>query len=326
MNESAFPRDGSAVASADFNGDGFTDVLVTGAASVFDDDAYLWKNTSNTNNWLRVRLHGTISNTWGIGASVTVISDYPPTDTPTEAQCLAAAMSLDARRQEVLGGSHNQNSIELEFGLGTRPLEVAQADCVIVSWPKSGLKRAYPRIGVNNLLEVAEDNPTTVVTSIAPSFGTTAGGTAATITGFLFKTGATVSFGGIAASVGSIHGSYPCPDTADPTPCFHFIDVTTPAHSAGAVDVTVANPSSTPGTLTAGYSYIAPGTTINLSVDKDPASNGVKLTWVDIGQGRYRVRRATGPTPADFSAGFQTIVTGTQYIDAGALGDAQSYY
>jgi NAD(P)-dependent dehydrogenase (short-subunit alcohol dehydrogenase family) len=59
---------------------------------------------------------------------------------------------------------------------------------------------------------------------------------------------------------------------------------------------------------------------------KDAVSNGVKLVWTDIGQGRYRVRRATGPTAADFSAGFQIIVTGTQFVDAGVLGSSQSYY
>ena len=67
-----------------------------------------------------------------------------------------------------------------------------------------------------------------VITSIAPGDGSTTGGTAVTITGTGFVAGATVAFGGIAATGVSV---------ADAT----SITATTPAHAAGAVDVVVTN-------------------------------------------------------------------------------------
>ena len=87
--------------------------------------------------------------------------------------------------------------------------------------------------------------PAPTVTSVDPTDGPTAGGTAVTITGTGLVSGATVSFGGLPATVVSVQGD-------------SGIVATTPAHVAGAVDVLVTNPDGQSGTLASGYTYVSP--------------------------------------------------------------------
>mgnify|MGYP003694103587 CR=1 FL=1 len=68
--------------------------------------------------------------------------------------------------------------------------------------------------------------PSPTVSSVAPTSGPIAGGTAITITGTNFVSGATVSVGGTAATGVTVVNST-------------TMTATTPAHSAGAVSVTV---------------------------------------------------------------------------------------
>ena len=82
------------------------------------------------------------------------------------------------------------------------------------------------------------------VTAISPSAGTTAGGTAVTITGTNFLAPATVTLGGTAATAVSV---------VDST----TITATTPPHAAGAVDVVVQSNTQS-ATLTNGYVYSTP--------------------------------------------------------------------
>jgi phosphatidylserine/phosphatidylglycerophosphate/cardiolipin synthase-like enzyme len=84
--------------------------------------------------------------------------------------------------------------------------------------------------------------PAPTVTNVAPNGGSTAGGTSVTITGTGFQAGATVTFGGTAATNVVVSNST-------------TITATTPAHAVGAVDVTVTNPDNQSGTLTGGFSY-----------------------------------------------------------------------
>ncbi len=85
-------------------------------------------------------------------------------------------------------------------------------------------------------------NPAPSVTSISPTSGTTGGGTAITITGTGFLSGAAVSLGGTAATNVVIVSST-------------SITATTPAHAAGSVNVVVTNSDNQSATLTNGYSY-----------------------------------------------------------------------
>src|SRR5262249_44239699 len=80
------------------------------------------------------------------------------------------------------------------------------------------------------------------VSSVTPNIGLTGGGTGVTIAGTNFVSGATVTFGGTAAtSVVVVSGTQ--------------ITATTPAHAAGAVTVTVTNPDTQSGSLSNGFTY-----------------------------------------------------------------------
>src|SRR6202040_1583014 len=89
------------------------------------------------------------------------------------------------------------------------------------------------------------------VSSLSPNSGSTAGGTAVTITGTNFAAGATVTFGGAAATNVVVVNST-------------TITATTPAGSAGAVTVTVTVNGQN-GSLTNGYTYTVPPTVGSVS-------------------------------------------------------------
>jgi hypothetical protein len=81
------------------------------------------------------------------------------------------------------------------------------------------------------------------LSGLAPASGPESGGTIVTITGSKIVSGATVTFGGIAATGVSVLDS-------------GHVTATTPAHAAGAVDVVVANGSDAT-TLTSAFTYTA---------------------------------------------------------------------
>ncbi|HVO49791.1 MAG TPA: IPT/TIG domain-containing protein [Thermoanaerobaculia bacterium] len=91
--------------------------------------------------------------------------------------------------------------------------------------------------------------PPPTVSAIAPNHGSVSGGTAVTISGANFVSGATVSIGGIAATGVSFMNA-------------STLTATTGAHASGAVNVVVTNPDAQTGTLTNGFVYgaIAPFT------------------------------------------------------------------
>jgi len=270
-----------AVAAADFNNDRRVDVLSTGINS---DDDRLWVNTSNANQGLTIRLLGTTSNKWGVGARITAIPDVG-TATPTEQTCLDADGTPTARHQEVLGGSHSQNSIESEVGLGTRAINVRQVDCLNVHWPRSGLTRSYSALATDQVVEVSEDFPNTKVTRVVPASGPTSGGTTVTIYGFQFGSNPTVDFDGIFANIQTVGpGKITC--TAPPHPKgFSAVHVTNP--QAGQADA-----------LPNGYEYYEPDEELVLTVTKNVLFSAVHLAWTDLSNGSaYRVLKKYCPQP-----------------------------
>ncbi|MEA2163467.1 MAG: hypothetical protein QOK37_1594 [Thermoanaerobaculia bacterium] len=86
--------------------------------------------------------------------------------------------------------------------------------------------------------------PPVTVTSVSPTGGTIAGGSAVTINGTGFASGASVTFGGATATNVAVVSAIK-------------ITARTPAHALGAVNVTVTNVDTTSGTLVAGYLYKA---------------------------------------------------------------------
>ena len=103
------------------------------------------------------------------------------------------------------------------------------------------------------------------MSSVNPNSGSTAGGTAVTITGTNFVAGATVTFGGTAATNVVVVSST-------------SITATTPAHAAGAVTVTVSNPGGQSGSLANGFTYVASPTVSSVSPNIGPVAGGTAVT------------------------------------------------
>ena len=90
----------------------------------------------------------------------------------------------------------------------------------------------------------AKPLPAPTVTSVSPVSGPTSGGTAVTITGTGFVSGASVRFGTVmATNVNVASGT--------------SITATTPAHAQGNVNVVVTNADGQSGTLVNGYTYVS---------------------------------------------------------------------
>jgi hypothetical protein len=124
---------------------------------------------------------------------------------------------------------------------------------------------------LNNGYTYNPSNPAPTVTAISPTSGTTAGGTAVTITGTGFLSGATVSFGGTAATgVTVVSGT--------------SISATTPAHAAGAVTIVVTNTDSQSGSRANAYTYVNPAPTIaSISPNSGPGTGGTAVTITGTG-------------------------------------------
>jgi IPT/TIG domain len=127
------------------------------------------------------------------------------------------------------------------------------------------------------------------VTGINPTAGATAGGSSVTITGTNF-TGATgVSFGSTAATSFTVNGAT-------------SITATTPAGSAGTVDVTVTTPGGTSATTAADrYTYAAAPTVTGLNPTAGPTAGGTTVTITGT--------NLTGATAVTFGAANATSFT-----------------
>jgi hypothetical protein len=110
---------------------------------------------------------------------------------------------------------------------------------------------------------------TITVTAISPASGTANGGTVVNITGTNFASGATVSFGGTAATSVSVVSN-------------SSITATTPAHTAGAVSVVVTNSNGQSGTLANGYTYAVTGTIGFVQANTGPSTIQAKNTSVSV--------------------------------------------
>jgi hypothetical protein len=111
---------------------------------------------------------------------------------------------------------------------------------------------------------LAVAGPVPTVSSVSPNSGSTAGGTAVTITGTNFATGATVTFGSTAATnVVVVSGTQ--------------ITATSPAGSAGAATVTVTVGGQS-GSLGSAFTYIAPPTVSSVSPNSGLTGGGTGVT------------------------------------------------
>jgi len=121
-------------AMGDFNNDGYPDIVVMNDT----DNNFLWENTtSNSNNWLKVKLEGTTSNREGIGSKIEI--------------------SINGQKQfryTVCGeGYLGQNSGTEIFGLGS----ATSVDYVKVTW-LSGTEDILNNVTSNQTLTIVESS------------------------------------------------------------------------------------------------------------------------------------------------------------------------
>lgn len=108
------------------------------------------------------------------------------------------------------------------------------------------------------------------VSSISPVSGSTLGGTAVTIAGTGFASGASVTLGGAAATDVTVVNAT-------------TITATTGAHNAGAASIVVTNADTQTGALASGYVYIAPPTVSSISPMSGSTLGGTPVTITGTG-------------------------------------------
>jgi Ca2+-binding RTX toxin-like protein len=131
---------GDFVITADYNLDGFLDLLVANGAPpvtpLTENAPYqLFQNQGNDNHWLQIDLEGVLSNRDGIGA-----------------QLFLTTNGITQIRQQD-GGVHSnvQNYQRIHFGLG----EYTQADSLTIRWP-SGIVQRVTNIASDQVIKIKE--------------------------------------------------------------------------------------------------------------------------------------------------------------------------
>jgi len=130
---------GDAVTAADYDEDGFLDLLVTNGVSKepWDQDGptYLFHNLGNANHWLEIDLVGTQSNHDAIGATV------------------VATVGGVSQLREQNAGTHyrGQNFKRIHFGLGSATL----VDQLTITWP-DGTLQVLANVAADQILQVIE--------------------------------------------------------------------------------------------------------------------------------------------------------------------------
>ena len=136
----------------DYNNDGMLDLIVGGgiwsnqANDVQNYEIRLYRNDGNSNNWITVNLTGDGNNRNGIGARVNVTS---------------GGESQIRELEGGMGAQGHQNSIPVEFGLGSKN----SIDIVEVNWPDGSVQRVMDP-GINQILEIAEGAAAPVITDM----------------------------------------------------------------------------------------------------------------------------------------------------------------
>ncbi len=126
-------------AIGDYNNDGYCDIVVLNRYPTYSN---VWKNSGYTNNWVKIKLIGVISNRNGIGSTLKIFIE-----------------SESFIRPVICGGSYlSQNSSIQTIGVGTAIV----IDSIIISWPNGAID-VIRNVAVNQTIVVEEGEPVTKV-------------------------------------------------------------------------------------------------------------------------------------------------------------------
>jgi len=127
-------------ATGDANHDGFIDVYA-GYGYIYTDHSNvpdeLWLNNRNGNNWITINPRGTVSNTYAVGARVTIYGSW-------------GVQTREVRVGESYG---TVNSSQCHFGIGT----ATAIDSVVVYFP-SGISETVVNPEINQFITVIEND------------------------------------------------------------------------------------------------------------------------------------------------------------------------
>lgn len=121
------------------------------------------------------------------------------------------------------------------------------------------------QVGILSSSFTYTQGPAPTLTSVTPSSGPASGGTVVTLAGTNFLTGASVRFGGVAATSVTV---------SSPTQ----LSATTPAHAPGVVDVVIINPDNQTATRTSAFNFLPGPTVTNVSPGSGPTTGGTTVT------------------------------------------------
>ncbi len=185
-------------------------------------------------------------------AAVVSITSVSPTTSPTAGGgTLTIQGTLFSSGLSILIGSTSCTSVNV--------VSSTQVTCVLPAIAASTVSvSVFNTNGTSatsaNAIVYADAFGPPAVSSVSPANGSTSGGTAVTITGTSFQTGASVKFNTTLCASTNVVSST-------------SITCTTPAHAAGVVSVTVTNPDMQTNTLNSAYTYVTPPTYTSLKAD-----------------------------------------------------------
>ncbi len=140
-------------AFADYDNDGFEDLAVaTCRFNSVDHPDLLYHNNTNSNNWVTVKLIGTVSNRAAIGAKIRV-------------KAIIGGNPVWQMREVSSQTSYcGQNDIRAHFGLGN----ATGIDSIKIEWPL-GLVEYYTNVNTNQFIQYIEGATTTNIKKNEPT-------------------------------------------------------------------------------------------------------------------------------------------------------------
>ncbi|MEM9647013.1 MAG: CRTAC1 family protein [Bacteroidota bacterium] len=129
------PHISAGTASGDFDNDGDLDLYVCNWGGEAEPNDY-YRNQNTSNQWMKIRLRGTISNTFGIGSWLTL--------TLTD----GSQQTRYAIRETGYG---SENSPEIHFGIPAKQ----HIEKLEVDWP-SGIQQSFSNLEVNAIYQLEE--------------------------------------------------------------------------------------------------------------------------------------------------------------------------